>query len=90
MPNIGQGFTRIWIVLVAGAELLVLGLLGFVVWNWVTENVFDQFDEGYLGIWWRISPFVALLIAIPVTGWGIWAVARWIVRGFLVERKQVN
>jgi hypothetical protein len=82
MANIGRGATRLWIAIVALAELGILALSVPLVWSWEHENIFDQFDAGYVSVVMRVLPLAVLLVVIPIMGFIVWWVARWIARGF--------
>lgn len=80
--NLNRGVTRIWVVVVALAEIILLLLAVSIFWDWYSENPFNQFDEGYVTLWQRLLPVVIWLIGIPIAAFAIWLAGRWIARGF--------
>jgi hypothetical protein len=82
--NYSRGFFRIGIVLLLLCELIIFALAAAVVWDWHTENPFDQFDASYVGLWKRLWPSLFTAIAAII----VWLMARWIARGFLIDTPQ--
>lgn len=74
--------TRVWIAVLGAAAAAVAGLCIAITWRWATENTFDQFDPGYWTLGERLWRPLLVLAAIPIVGFIVWAVARWIARGF--------
>ena len=71
--NIGRGFTRMWVVFVGLVELFAI----LSIFGGVSENL-NGGTFHLMSLW---LPLL-VLVAIPVTAYFLWRVARWIVQGF--------
>jgi hypothetical protein len=84
--NFERGLTRIWIVVVAAIEIAVclfaIPIAIRMIAAWRDENPFSRFDADYVPITVRLIPILALPVIVPVAGFAIWLISRWVWRGF--------